>query len=284
MRSYGYQVDGYPALFDEWAHVPCYTYSTLRTDPNIREFWGKSLDLMWKGTFNAQGALGGAIWGFIDETFMVPEPKQGTSFWKEFAHTAKPQGFQGNAVGYGEWGIIDVWRREKPEFWSTKKAYSPIKIETTQISDFETDMPIYLNVYNRFDHTYLNEIDVVFTYNGLDFTNPINNIAPHSKGYITVPAQKWVDGSKITVKFYYKDGELIDAYNIQIGKNQKVYTANNNPGKSLTITNDENFTVIEGENFKIPFNNKTGLIENAVSNGEVVIDKGPFLKIGRAHV
>ena len=42
----GFQGEGNPALFDEWAHVPCYTYTTLQDDPNIRGFWAISLDKM----------------------------------------------------------------------------------------------------------------------------------------------------------------------------------------------------------------------------------------------
>ena len=41
-----FQTPGKPVIFDEWAHPACYTYATLQTDPNIREFWGKSLDMI----------------------------------------------------------------------------------------------------------------------------------------------------------------------------------------------------------------------------------------------
>lgn len=75
MSTRNFQGHGIPTLYDEWAHPACYTYTTLQTDPNIREFWGKSIDMMWSGLFDAPGGLGGAIWGYIDETFALPEPK-----------------------------------------------------------------------------------------------------------------------------------------------------------------------------------------------------------------
>lgn len=167
MSTRNFQGHGIPALFDEWAHPACYTYATLQTDPNIREFWGKSLDMMWSGLFNAPGGLGGAIWGYVDETFSLPEPKFGTSFWKEFARTAKPLDYQGNCVGYGEWGIVDVWRRQKPEFWSTKKAYSPVRLLVEDNLSFTTGQKLMLTIHNRFDHTNLNEIHATYTYRGV---------------------------------------------------------------------------------------------------------------------
>lgn len=170
LKQFGMTVqnfEGYdmPVLFDEWAHPACYTYKTLQEDPNIREFWGISLDKMWSKLFNTSGGLGGAIWGYIDETFMVPELKVGEPYWKTFARTAKPQEFQGNCVGYGEWGIVDVWRREKPEFWSTKKAYSPVRLSVGKILGFTSGERLIVPVHNRFDHTNLSEIDIRYTRN-----------------------------------------------------------------------------------------------------------------------
>ena len=96
MTTVRFQGHGIPALFDEWAHPACYVYQTLQDDPNIREFWGKSIDMMWSNLFDSPGGLGGAIWGYVDEIFMSPVPKSGVPWWKEFARTAKPESFQGN--------------------------------------------------------------------------------------------------------------------------------------------------------------------------------------------
>jgi len=137
-----------PALFDEWAHPACYTYQTLQDDPNIREFWGKSIDMMWSNLFESPGGLGGAIWGYVDDIFMLPVPKVGTPWWQEFARRDRPEAFLGNCIGYGEWGIVDIWRRRKPEFWATKKGYSPVRLLQDKVTDYTPGQRIILPVYN----------------------------------------------------------------------------------------------------------------------------------------
>lgn len=274
----GFQGHGIPVLFDEWAHPACYTYSTLQTDPNIREFWGISLDKMWSGLFDAPGGLGGAIWGYVDETFMLPEPKVGLSFWKEFARTAKPENFQGNCVGYGEWGIVDVWRRKKPEFWSTKKAYSPVRLMHTQTDDFTPGEPLLLPVYNRFDHTDLSEIDIYFTYKGKRKKLEKISLAPHRKGQLTFPAQAWKSGENILLEFFTPEGNLLDADVLTLGKEQIIMPEGGRKGK-LNVEETDNILRIKGKGFEIPFSKKTGQICDATSRGKVVIERGPFLNL-----
>lgn len=268
--------DGIPALFDEWAHPACYTYATLRTDPGIREFWGQSLDMMWGGLFDAPGGLGGAIWGYVDETFALPEPKQGTAFWKEFAHTAKPEGFRGNCVGYGEWGIVDVWRRKKPEFWATKKAYSPVRLLAGRAINFTPGQPIRLTVYNRFDHTNLSELTARYIYKDREYKAALTATAPHHKGTLTLPASAWEEGEALLVSYYTADGHCVDTDRIVLGTERITLPV---PGKGtrLNVVEEEGRTVVKGEGFEIPFDKATGLITNARVGNETWIEQGPFL-------
>lgn len=275
----GFQGEGIPALFDEWAHPACYTYSTLQTDPNIREFWGKSLDMMWNGVYNAPGALGGAIWGYIDERFMLPQPKQGTSYWKEFAHTAKPEGYRGDCVGYGDWGIVDIWRRKKPEFWATKKSYSPIRIESPRAISPAAGMPVNLTVFNRFDHTNLNEISARFTSGGATGTIEMPDVKPHQRGMITIPARRWSEGDSITVDFIALDGSLIDSYLLTVGTPAIDYPAGIAGGSTLRVDTSADLVTIAGSGFMIPFSKSTGLIDNATVGKETVIVSGPYLNL-----
>lgn len=278
MSVRNFQGHGMPVLFDEWAHPACYTYATLQTDPNIREFWGKSLDMMWSGLFDAPGGLGGAIWGYVDEIFFLPEPKAGTSFWKEFAHTAKPRGYMGNCVGYGEWGIVDVWRRQKPEFWSAKKAYSPVRLISEDNLSFTAGQELMLTVYNRFDHTNLNEIRASYTYKGKTEFFDLASVKPHEKGMIAIPAEQWENGERLLVEFSAESGELIDAYCFWLGAEKMVYPSLL-AGRDLSVVDESGRVIIRGDGFEIPFGKKTGLIVDAMAGGKVIIEKGPFLNL-----
>lgn len=278
MSTRNFQGHSIPALFDEWAHPACYTYATLQTDPNIREFWGKSLDMMWSGLFEASGGLGGAIWGYVDETFFLPKPKVGTSFWKEFARTAKPLDYQGNCVGYGEWGIVDVWRREKPEFWSTKKAYSPVRLLAEDNLSFTAGQELMLTVCNRFDHTSLDEIHASYTYKDITKSFGLSPVEPHAKGVIVIPAEQWEDGEILQIEFFTATGELIDAYRFVLGV-EKITYPSLLAGQNLSVTDKSDKMIVSGDGFKIPFDKETGLIVNATVGDEVIIEKGPFLNL-----
>ena len=248
-----------PVIFDEWAHVACYNNETILEDPNIRNFWGQSLDKMWAKTFDADGGLGGAIWGMIDETFMLPKDLAGfRDWWGINDKSVLP--YKGTTIGYGEWGIIDVWRRKKPEFWNTKKAYSPIKILNTTIENYKRGNEIKIPVYNRFDHTNLNEIKVKYTYKEKTETLKSFDLEPHKKGNFKLPINNWDTTEKVAIHFYDSKENLIDSYNIKQAEIKENIT-------NMILSKEGGIDVIDENN----------ILKIVTNVGDLIIDKNTGL-------
>lgn len=182
-----------PILHDEFAHVPCYNIQDLEYDNSCRVFWGESIKRGWDNIFNTSGALGCDIWAAIDDVFYLPE--KGVE--KHQTH------LKGECAGYGEWGcIFDGFKRLKPEAYLTKKAFSPVKINNTDIYGDE----IRFNIQNRFDHTNLNEVYVTVKDkdSNLLYSGKIKeNIEPHANGIVSLFPVNCSDN--MTVEFLFDD-------------------------------------------------------------------------------
>ncbi|MDD7739786.1 MAG: glycoside hydrolase family 2 TIM barrel-domain containing protein, partial [Lachnospiraceae bacterium] len=181
-----------PMLHDEFAHIPCYNLESLCKENSSRIIWGESIRAGWEKIMQTDGALGCALWGAMDEVFCLPEnTKQ-----RHQCHS------KGKSAGYGEWGaILDQYGREKPEAYLTKKAFSPIRLKEEACSFGEE---LILPVKNWFDHTNLNELEVVcrtaenvILYRG----NIREDIPPHLEGTIRVPLDT-KEVSEIFVEFW----------------------------------------------------------------------------------
>ncbi len=264
LEQYGKRTNGFsssgniPVLFDEWAHVACYNTATLKRDPNVRDFWGKSLDRMWYKCFLSKSGLGGAIWGYVDETFMLPD----------------------TCTGYGEWGIIDAWRRKKPEFWNTKKAYSPFKLPLRYSASFRQWEELKMPVFNRFDHTNLKDLtitwDVGSQYGTIEAT--ALNIPPHSLGELILPAREWKKGEVVYIEAKL-NGQVVDKYDIVLGAPPEtppelIINAGVAP---LVLEEDGDNFIIVGENFAVVFSSIDGLIHNISASGGDLLQEGPYL-------
>ena len=273
-----FSYEAMPVLYDEWAHVACYNNPTLRYDPNVRNFWGESLDKMWTNLFDADGGLGGAIWCMIDETFMLPDDLEGSNeWWGILDENIIPSTYMGPTVGYGEWGIVDSWRRKKPEFWGTKKAYSPTKIYIKQIVDFQANEEMTIPVHNRFDHTNFSELKISWKYGSNSGILEDINLEAHKRGEITIPKNNWVNDTKLNICFYQNDTMLVDEYNIQMG--EKVLELPVCKTGTLDIKDLNEELVIAGKNFELIIDKKVGLLENVKINGEELIKSGPYINL-----
>ncbi|MGJ7033079.1 glycoside hydrolase family 2 TIM barrel-domain containing protein [Niabella hirudinis] len=243
----------YPIIGDEWAHVSCYNTSLTTYDPNAKDAWGKSLDSMWMYRFDVKGYLGGAIWGMIDETFMMKD----------------------TMVGYGPWGIVDVWRRKKAEFWNAKKAYSPVRLDVGNytINGNKLSIP----VHNRFDHTSLKAVAATVTRGSRTVPLILPDVPPHQKATVTVPVSP--ADAFVLIRFKGKDGGLIDEERIVLKvrpaedfkKHTAVWEVEKGPGRIL----------LKSGNARVMINSKTGEIEEAGTGAGMLITGNPGPVINR---
>ncbi len=245
-----------PLLNDEYAHVSCYNLDTLRLDPGVREFWGESIRQFGAKFLSSDGCLGGSIWGGIDEVFLLPD----------------------GPVGYGPWGIIDGWRRQKPEYWLTKKAYSPIRIQDCALELPEHGNHISIPIGNAFDHTNLEEVDIRWSSGSASGRLQSIDIPPHQSGSLEFPSQAWKPGDVIQLDFYLRDS-LIDQFRLPIKPARPLLPVpQESPAPTLTSSGDN--LLIAGSHFAITFSQSTGLIDQAVFDGQKILTGGPYVDFG----
>lgn len=242
-----------PVTFDEFCHLNAYNRLELAADPGLRTMWGPLLDKMWNDMYHSQGVLGGAIWAGIDDTFFLPGER---------------------AVGYGTWGPVDGWRREKPEYWSMKKAYSPVKIALK--GNMTEDGLVRFHVENRHNFSNLSECTIEWKAGGK--TGKITAVvAPRSEGELEVKlpeSLRQAETMELTVTGVR--GFVIDRYNFRILPECE------QPMQRLTgkLSCREKTDRIEVESLAGHFtiDKRNGLL-SADRNGKVLLQQSPSLMV-----
>jgi len=274
-----YEVTTMPTIYDEWMHVLGHTAQEWRHDPNSRDYWGRSLDEAWSRLFPANGSVGAAIWNFVDDMTIQTDPTQKSARGatrRMNPETAKlvVTGNPSNITGTARWGIIDEWRRPKPEFWNVKKAYSPARLLKTAVRDADPAAPISLPIHNRYDHTSLDEITLVMSYEGKTVRLPCPSIPPHQKGAIELPAADWKAGTTVDLSFVDAAGRLVDRYVITLGEVADPVA----PAVSRTpeVTEEDGKILVQGDAFCFVVNRESGLIQRIEHDAEVMKLTGPL--------
>jgi len=247
-----------PVIFDQFCHI-YRIRPELMTDPGIRDEWARSFVPYWEATWKTPSVWGGQVFNFTDDVFLMPS---------------------GKVLGYGWWGVIDPWRREKPEVWHIKKAYSPVKIadETEPLPVPAPGEPIQIPIENRYDFTNLNELLIEWAL-GDESGTVQADLAPHSKGTITIlPGSKQYEGKTLSLKFFRK-GMMVDAYKLSIGRSGITEKAKSKPAGAVQLIDTDETIGIVGDEFKMVFDRRGGQIRQAEVKGKTVLTGGPVLMI-----
>lgn len=244
-----------PVTFDEFCHLNAYNRLELAADPGLRNMWGTLLDAMWNNMYHSKGVLGGAIWVGIDDTFFLPG---------------------GKAVGYGTWGTIDGWRREKPEYWGMKKAYSPVKVALK--GNMDADGKVRLHIENRHLFSNLSECLITWETGGQKGTVH-TDMAPQSEGEVEIILPETLRQARtLNLTVTGVRGFEIDRYSFHILPETGEGTAGKRPsGKLSWKESAEEFNIQAGK-CRFAVNKRNGLL-SATRQGKTLLSQAPSLMV-----
>lgn len=260
-----------PVLHDEFAHIPCYNMDELRRDPNVRNFWGHSIQIGWKNIMEMDGALGCALWSAIDDVFCLPE----------HVPERMQKHSEGRASGYGEWGcIFDIYMRKKPEAFFVKKAFSPIQVKEDSFIIHQRQL--LLPVKNWFDHTNLKELTMAYVVDGGEAQScEMPDIPAHGQGVLVMEAD-WDQASTVKVFFSNAGQELIEECLLVLKERQACTYLGS--GDCPQLEENETDMVVTGKDFSVQISKVTGQIVCGEQNGYPVITGGPFLHTSELYM
>lgn len=234
-----------PIIFDEALHVNTYNVSETLTDPGLRDVWGDYLKFFVDNMYESPAILGLAIWSGVDEMYY-------------------PKGRK--LIGYGPWGVLDVFRREKPEYWHMKMAYSPIQL-VSKYFQATTDQVI-VNIISRYSILEGKDLEIMWM-DGNSKGRLICSDISQGINTLIIPHKMTTDSLKLF--FYDKQNfEIFSCILTDRSQNEKVMPCLAE-GKAPQIMSTGTDINVFAENVKYTFSTSSGLLSNVILDDKTIM-------------
>jgi len=151
---------------------------------------------LWNQLYSSARVIGGSLWAGIDEEFYFTN---------------------GAVKGYGLWGIIDVWRRNKSCWWETKLIHSPVWIPVRRLDYRPGQTNLTVPIENRYSFTNLSELTGSWEVGPHKGQCSIA-LPPGQSGEISlaIPSDTPA-GSLLVLRFADSKGMLVTAHGVMLG-------------------------------------------------------------------
>jgi hypothetical protein len=264
-------------------------HGDLYLDPGIRDYYAGPMIGVYEKFAASPVVQGSQIWAWADDMFCVPNTSLETGRgWYPPHRVEEIYDVPGRGLcGDAPWGVVDGWRRRKPEFWITKKLHSPVKISEAPIPPQASGSPIRIPIQNRYDFSDLSELTIQWSAAGRKGTATVS-VAPRSSGELAIDAGELKSGDVLAIEFRdTRGGRMIDSYRIPIGKPAEMPAPVPNPasGEQLKIYErgrlNGSTIFIKGENFEIGFCRNYGFLRRGVGYGMPVLLETPMLHVAK---
>jgi hypothetical protein len=157
-----------------------------------------------------------------------------------------------------------------------------VRIREAALTRPPAGQPLRIPVENRFDFSNLSELRMVWEM-GKRSGNTTADIPPRSSGILSIALpEEMRSAAELTLKFYYRDGTLIDAYQFPVTYDGKPPLSPRLPafggGGRPTVEQDKSILLIKGDDWQWTLDRARGSLQAEVG-GVVVLRGGPRLGI-----
>jgi hypothetical protein len=216
----------------------------------------------WSYTWNSERVIGSEIWAGVDDIMFLADGKVGSSE-------------NGNAY----WGLMDGWRRPKPELELARFVFSPIWFPIRCLDYKYGQASVRIPVENRYSFTDLGKINFIWELNGAKGKTRIS-LPPASKGEIQIPIRKGTpEGSALLVRAFNGNGEIVNAA-LSLGRRQPRPLPQPQAG-APKWNEDGRLITIEGRHFSLVLDRATGDFQAANPKHDAPMVTFPSLHVTR---
>ena len=216
----------------------------------------------WSYLYASAHWIGSEIWSGVDDIAFLPGGKMVSSE-------------NGNAY----WGLLDGWRRPKPEFDLAKFVFSPVWFPMRQL-DYKTGQAVVrVPVENRHSFTDLNQFDFIWEVDGTTGKAHVS-VPPASKGEIEIPIRQGTpEGATLLVRVMNARREIVNA-TLALGQWQTVSLPEAQTGAPKWSDDGQRIT-LEGRGFSMVLDRATGNFEVANPRHQAPVKSFPSLHVTR---
>ena len=216
----------------------------------------------WSYIYASKHCIGSEIWSGVDDIMFLPD---GKAFGSE----------NGNAY----WGLVDGWRRPKPELYLSKFLFSPVWFPVRQL-DYQPSQPaVRVPVENRYSFTDLSKLDFVWEVDGRKGKAHLS-LAPAARGELEIPIRKGTpQGATLLVRAVQSGNEVVNA-TFFLGKREPSPLPQPQAGAPKR-RDDGKLILIEGKGFSLVLNRATGDFDSANPKHKAPIATFPSLHVTR---
>ena len=258
--------DRRPVLLGEFFFPVCHEQTDVRIDPGLRELWGagkadpttayaKALDGdyerakhllpgaksdVWSSIYRSKRVAGAAMFAAMDDAFYFPDGSHAGYAW-----------------AHGYWGLLDVWRRPKPEYWLCKLIFCPVWFPTRQVAFEGGQKTVRVPIENRYAFTDLRELRFAWEL-GSKSGRVEANCAPGGSTFLVIPVPAvTASGDKVTLRVSDTAGREINTLKVLLGS-PRPEVVPSPTGGAPKLTDEGGLIVVEGAGFGLVLDKNTG--------------------------